>query len=394
MSIPSLPLEIIAEIAFHLRARRREDVKQTVSNGKSISLVCRQFAPIGQALRWRLVKINWRSTRSLAQHFEKFPQLAELVRVMIRGDEDEDEDEDDDDVDDDDVQEEEEAESLDNLLLVLNLTLSLNRLNFKLRDKWRLSSAFSTILRAASALPQLRKFEFKTGSRIEWTIEVAQVFNAGFPALRSLVVVLPSVSAPEAGLEAIPLSTPRKKLEKLQVCVAGSETGTASLSAYIFNQLDPSVLHLCNLTAPLIRDHSYHFLSTCPRLTILRVQICSSDSNLFSDLVHHLPHLRSLVDVDVYLLDSRIVEANISLERVLAACPATLKNFVSERFSFSDYESIPVRRLPDSPSSEPVCLVALRPLGVESYVPLLVWKDETEEGSEARWYRSELEEED
>ncbi|GAA5997934.1 hypothetical protein JCM5350_000039 [Sporobolomyces pararoseus] len=82
MSIRTIPIEILNEIISFLAASFDEEPTESIEDGKSISLVSRAFRPIGQALRWRYLVFDLRSAPSLAQHFELYPHLAELVRFI------------------------------------------------------------------------------------------------------------------------------------------------------------------------------------------------------------------------------------------------------------------------------------------------------------------------
>ncbi|GAA5894087.1 uncharacterized protein JCM6883_003716 [Sporobolomyces salmoneus] len=391
MPIPYLPTEIIEEIVSHLRSL--QTVNGNIPNGKSISLVCRRFLPIGQALRWRRVKIDPSTISSLAQHLREFPHLAKLIRRMYYKDYDEDE------------EEEEEvdpfrAESLDDLLLVLSSTSSLLGIEFEARVEESSSAAFTSVMQTASALPRLELFHFKVHGRVDWTLEVASAFNTGFPALHNLAAEFPDTLIIEPGLHAIPPSIPRKKLELLIASVGStgeSDFDTPGFMSYLLKQLDPSQ---CILIGHPAHDLNWELLSSCPCLRDLDITVHVSDgSNPFSDLIEHLAGLRTLESIDI---DANGPETepeltfttHIPLKQVLAAFPASLRDLKLRDLSFSDYESIPLRQLPPSLDPKPVQLSALRPDGEGDHYAFIAWKDEAEEGGEVQWYRSEVEEDD
>ncbi|GAA5893810.1 uncharacterized protein JCM6883_003644 [Sporobolomyces salmoneus] len=394
MPIPFLPTEIIAEIVSHLRSSGSQPVIDSISNGRAISLVCQRFFPIGQALRWRLVRIDSSTISSLVRHFQEFPHLARLVRIISHIAAEEEEEEEDADTF--------RAESLNDLLLVLSSTSLLNALRFVASVEESSSAAFTSIMQIASALPQLELFFFKIHGRVAWTPEVASTFNNGFAALRSMAAQFPDTLIIEPGLDAIPPSTPRKKLESLMASVEStveSNHNSPGLMSYLLQQLDPSALLHCVFNRLPAHDLNWELLSRCSRLTNLYITVqASHGSNIYSGLIDHLAGFRSLRTIDVDATgpedtEDPVFETNISLQQVLAACPASFRSFKMDQLNFSDYESIPLRQLPPSLDPEPVRLSALRPDGGGDYYPFIAWKEETKEGGEVRWYRSEVEEE-
>ncbi|GAA5894386.1 uncharacterized protein JCM6883_003807 [Sporobolomyces salmoneus] len=371
------------------RSETEQDVEENISNGKSVSLVCRHFAPIGQALRWWLVVVDSSSISSLARHFAKFPHLAKLVRLLFRRTPLEETEE--------TVEEEDTAfrgESLDDLLQVLNATTSLSCLELDAVNDLSSTSFLSRIIRTTGALPLLSEFVLNIYGPIVWTHEVARAFKGGFPVVNRLTLDLDIQSTPEDGLGAVALSTPRKKIETYEAMIEGNVCAALALGTHLFQQLDPSALSRCVLGGHLVREINYEFLSTCPSLTSLQLEFTTlDDAKSFSSLIKHLQRFQSLETLNFHSLvlpleSSTIVDANVTLARVLAAFPTTLRTFTAH-LSFNDYESIPQRQPPESPHSKPVRLVALRPVD-RGYDPLIVWKDEGEEGGGRKWYRSEI----
>ncbi|GAA5916543.1 uncharacterized protein JCM6883_002627 [Sporobolomyces salmoneus] len=389
MPVPFLPTEVIAEIVSHLRTPVEQPVNDSIADGRSISLVCRRLAPIGQALRWRLVKIDPSSIHSLAHHFQQFPHLAKLVRNLIHRDEHKESD----GTLDTDARPL-QTESLHDFVQVFKSTSLLTRLEFTASIQDISSPTFDTIVQTMSALPRLRRLEFTILEAIQWTLEVATAFRTGFPSLDFLSVDFEAHSAtPEVGLDTIALSTPRKKLETFEVYVVGTGTSALALGTHLFNELDSSVLRRCHLAGHLVHDVDYKFLSTCPRLTCLTVEFRNSlDPQSFAGLIKYLANFQSLESVrfvseDLPVEASAIVDANVALKQVLASFPTTLRTF-STHLRFNDYQSIPPRQIPESRRSRPIRFDAFRPDG-GGYGALIAWKDETEEECGGNWYRSE-----
>lgn len=79
MSLTTLPAEVLDEIIYELRTYFGDDNSDSVEAGKALSLVCRRLKPFGQALRWRNTQCHILETRSLANHFTRYPYLASLV---------------------------------------------------------------------------------------------------------------------------------------------------------------------------------------------------------------------------------------------------------------------------------------------------------------------------
>jgi len=82
MPIPSLPIEIVGEITSHLRALPQGDPTEAIEGGQALSLVCRRWYPIGQALRWKDLRIDIASVPSLPAHFDLYPHLPRLVTTL------------------------------------------------------------------------------------------------------------------------------------------------------------------------------------------------------------------------------------------------------------------------------------------------------------------------
>jgi len=77
MTIPCIPNEIVAEIVLHLED---ESVSESIKEGKTVSLVCRNWRPYGQALRWKRLGLVPNDCPRLLDHFSNHGGLAELVR--------------------------------------------------------------------------------------------------------------------------------------------------------------------------------------------------------------------------------------------------------------------------------------------------------------------------
>ncbi|PRQ74995.1 cell wall surface anchor family protein, partial [Rhodotorula toruloides] len=85
-SYPRLPLELVERICEDATAGEYDSSVEQL--GKSVSLVCREWKEVGQALAFKQPVLGrWYSDHRddltvLAEHLERFPHLARLVRVL------------------------------------------------------------------------------------------------------------------------------------------------------------------------------------------------------------------------------------------------------------------------------------------------------------------------
>ncbi|GAA5916548.1 uncharacterized protein JCM6883_002629 [Sporobolomyces salmoneus] len=395
MPIPFVPTEIVEDIVFHLRATSDYSLSESISSGKALSLFCQWSAPIGQALRWRFVKVDPSSMRSLSRHFQQFPHLAKLVRTLIYTPAEE---KGNGNVEEAAARRRFRTESLDELLLVLQSTSELWRFDYNgvFEGSWVSGTALGTIIQAASALQRLKRFKLQIADRVDWTAEATRAFDVGFFDLEDLSIWLNLNPLLEPGFNSHPSSFSPKKVETFRACIGGDVADASSLGTYLLQQLDPSVLRECYLARSLARNVNYELLSTCSRLNHLTIVPWSGNgSDSFFALVQNLQRLSSLHRIAIHVMGPLFLTGptNIPLNQVLAACPPSLRTFSLTKISFDDYASIPVRPLPKSRRPGPVRFTALRPGGSRQYVPLIVWKDGTDEGDGEKWYRTEVEHE-
>ncbi|GAA5894280.1 uncharacterized protein JCM6883_003769 [Sporobolomyces salmoneus] len=293
-----------------------------------------------------------------------------------------------------DTEEEEEKDTppLDDLLFVLNSTPSLVRLNF---DDGHFNFPSSIIIEAASTLPRLQVFDFSTGGRIDWTLETTKAFDVGFPVIEDITIKSEEVSFPEDIPDAVALSTPRKKLKILDISIQEDPIAASKLTTHLLQRLDPMILSRCFFDGSLVRNVNYDFLATCSSLTHLHLTTCPDDvPDSFAALLQHISRLSSLQHVEfrVYLRSwaiNVVAEPNVDLGRVLEVFPPSLRKFVMH-LKLNDWESIPERRIPESPHPAPIQLSAYRPVGKNDARRTIAWKDEKIEGGGENWYRCEV----
>jgi hypothetical protein len=86
MPLPVLPLDIVSEVLshFHLDTQISSpaQVAAAQETGISVSLVCRNWSPLGQALRWRHLALDAEEVPMLLKHFQAHPHLADLPKSL------------------------------------------------------------------------------------------------------------------------------------------------------------------------------------------------------------------------------------------------------------------------------------------------------------------------
>ncbi|GAA5978016.1 hypothetical protein JCM5350_006299 [Sporobolomyces pararoseus] len=178
MPVPSLPLDVVSVILsnFHATPASNEDALEAASAvGKAVSLVCRAWSPLGQALLWRQLKIDLLQTSSLLLHLRSLPHLSPLVQQLdiedLSGDSRSNGND----------QEEEEESREDSAIIELITKLS-NLRNLKIESRW---SNLDEIIVTCSKLPSLESVSLN-GQTLSVSAQVESAFNEGFPVLRSL----------------------------------------------------------------------------------------------------------------------------------------------------------------------------------------------------------------
>ncbi|GAA5965866.1 hypothetical protein JCM3765_006470 [Sporobolomyces pararoseus] len=372
MSLPSLPLDVIIEIVSHLESSLHNDRKESIEAGKSISLVSRTFRSIGQALRWRHIAINLPSVTSLARHFNLYPHLAKLVRFFEQLDRY------------DPVDVENESILHKRLLRVLTETRELRglKLGGDMED-----DVPEQVFQIASSLQRLETCALNVFGICRWTPEMTTALLKGFPRLKETYFFAVGLSVQED--HRVLASSPEslKRLSHVGLSFPSKATDVPRFVDLFFGALDLSVLRTCRLgrAAGVL---SYQKLARCPKLSGLNVfsgLTLDSTQEELSELVAQLPQLQCIKTLNFHVITGQVIDSDIRIDSILAALPPGLLRFSALELSFDDYESIPIRPLPESSYTEHPTFEALHP-SASGYRPLLIWK-ETEEGRE-KWYRS------
>jgi hypothetical protein len=339
MSLPILPLDIIAEVVSHLE-EELTDVDQLVSEGKTVSLVCKEWKPLGQALRWRRMDISTSQVPSLLTHFALHTHLPKLVRSLK-------------------VQEAKEStgNSSSRLPGLLTTLVNLRQSTVLVKPDHKLSPIF----KALSHLEHLSICNFGLRGNIEWSGDFSSIFLGGFRKLSNLVILFDVLEFPDVarnfdkGL--------RFRLEELTI--AWSLADNAKVVENIFSIIDPTTLHNVDLTYSAACVESIRWLSRCPNLLVLSISnVLEAIANNFRHILSFLPQFPSLKHILVKVMNipkGQPISSPVSLTAILASFPPSLKSFDAAQFVFVDFEAIPTRKLIMPPQEDYKFLLAMFP---------------------------------
>jgi hypothetical protein len=378
MPIPFIPTELVSEIVSHLQILdANEDEAEQVEAGKMIALFCRRWRSIGQALRWRTIKLLPLQIPSLVEHFHDFPQLAPFLRMFaVRCPISNTEEEED---------EREQKVNAEALAQLPGFLASLNNLRGTIIADI-LGKHLIPVVTSLSKLPELR-YLLLQAEKIEWSSELESIFRNGFIKLSVLTV----------RSSALVLSThhqvnPDKVGPELQIRNLGLglkttlPSGSTRPDIQFLSILNMSSLITLRLFRAACCPETLEWSLNCPNLDGLLVAFLPRQIRPgFSDYLSVLPHFTALRSTRVELTsaDQSSTESPVALSKVLASFPPTLLHLEANSFVFPDYRSLPPGTLP---SEDVPTLTALCPSDIEGGEPaqLLVWRVD-EEGSH-RWY--------
>ncbi|GAA5981125.1 hypothetical protein JCM5350_007165 [Sporobolomyces pararoseus] len=373
MHIPFIPPELVGEIATHFDAplNRESEIVEVIENGKSISLVCRDWRWIGQGLRWRFLCIPPSSLQSLLAHFISFPHLAPFLQHLVqprRG-----------------VDEEADADTrwTEPLLTLLPRCQQLKSLDLK----GNFGNNLFRIIRSASSLPRLEHFNVFIYGRSTWNGDVEKLWLNGFDSLTTFMILAETLElAPQVSPSMVPRKTELKSLVAVTLDWNCAREDQSALVKPFFSAFDPSVLLWCSLGNSAACPSTFALLGGCPHLVYLSVGMHEDVADeTFRSLVEHLPKLLSLekLQVEVELEDEQEslsvsgLEIGIPLEQVLASFPSTLLDVKLRQLAFSDCNTLqPIEDAPFFAILEPVLQILYS--GYDEFRPMRVWKDEVD----------------
>ncbi|GAA5904694.1 uncharacterized protein JCM6883_003873 [Sporobolomyces salmoneus] len=175
MPVPFIPIHIVSEVLSHFNLEDEAQITEAV--GKSTSLVCRSWRPVG--LRWSSLSIEPLSAPDLLDHLLLYPHLTNLVlKLDIRSP---NLPRDDDSYDSDEADEEIDAYEPSIELLSMCPELKFVRFDFQSYP------GLDEIIILCSKLQKLEDLHL-LGTALRITPQVKTAFRKGFPVLKTLML--------------------------------------------------------------------------------------------------------------------------------------------------------------------------------------------------------------
>jgi len=327
MPIPSLPLEIIHEIASHFRSRNDSETRKAVRAGQVISLVCSLWSQIGQTLRWKTIVIKIDALPSLAQHLDLHPHLRRCIVVLKQKK----------------VSVEEDEQDIDaSFRLLAQLVPTLPEL-LSLDVRALTFGHLLPVLQAASRRPRLEQLCVTIDRPVVWTNELTEAFADGFASLLSLELRVANISVPQGFNERIIPRQAKFKLEGLRFGWSSERFDTPMLAQSLLSSFDSTTLRKCTLERSSADPALFSWLTTCPNLEIVNLKIVPQEtSDSLQGLVSCLPQMNSIRELTIKFIDrDDLALSPVTLEVLLAALPPSLKSFRARQLLFNDYLSVP-----------------------------------------------------
>jgi hypothetical protein len=352
MPLPILPFDIISVIISHLR---NSSTAAQISEGKAISLVCKAWMPLGQALCWRNVDVQPRQIPPLLDHLNGYPELGKLVRKLNVCEKPDSTDS------DNDSHEEEEAKP--DFSQLPSLLLQLSRLEgFDIEGD--LGKSWSLTVETLSKLPVLTHCNLGTiVGRADWWDGMATSLQNGFNKLTALVF-----GAPVTIVSSLPEENPpaRKKKIPLKWLIAGwtaaSDVGPQLANRFL-SHLDPATLRDVTLMESAACIETIRWLMDCPNLINLSVTLSLDQLPLDLPKVFNLlPQFITLKTFEVGLAGTdMLIGSPVSLPTIFAAFSPSLRIFQAPQFVFLDFDTLAFRALPSSADENTRLVLALCP---------------------------------
>ncbi|GAA5910030.1 uncharacterized protein JCM6883_000529 [Sporobolomyces salmoneus] len=238
---PHIPLELVKEITEHLKSDPNDQKPplEAIQVGKALSLVCREWCPVGQALRWDTLDVQLPLYPSLLEHFVSHPHLALYLRNLIQTQKTRAFDQ----------VKHDEVHWTTAIVALLPLTPNLQHLGLT-GDPGENGQEF---LRAASSLPRLELLSISLFSENGLVLDKSIWLN-GFPRLEYLKILLPHVTVLPLEL-AQTSSAPTEGRTKVSTLAAGwgcPATLESTFAEDFFSVFDPSTLLACNFAGSAV----------------------------------------------------------------------------------------------------------------------------------------------
>ena len=373
MPLPFLPPELISEIISYLR--NEDDVDEQVRDGKAVSLVCKSWKRLGQALRWRFLYIKPARIPSVYRHFAQYPHLAKSVRRLVY------------------AQLKEEQSSEESCGRMAEIVTNLVNLEaFEILGQ--LGQHLSSVVQAASTLLKLRVFAISSNEENDTTDDVIRSFSTGFNNLRHLHFRLVRLNASNREDDRHP-DVRNLRLVHLTIAWSCDLTEMRRVGKSFLRILDPTALETVGIGCCAVSLYALEWLLECPRLVRLRIELVDVQvPSAVPEVLSILPRLPSLQYFRLAALPDRADETcgvdrmPIALEAVLARFPPSLRRFMTQNLDFFDYHTIPARPSPRM-RHHALCGSRLRDNEEGKVVPLSIWGEKVEGGGgRIEWYRA------
>jgi len=327
MPIPSLPIEIIREIASHLCAPVRCDCREAVDIGKAMSLVSRVWHSVGRALRWRSLRIEATSVDSLLAHVNLHPNLPLLPKNLELTFSSEDPIEEEDEVG------ERKLRRVNSLLSLLIGLLSLD-------VEGPSDRGLSMVCRTAATLPRLEAISIVVRRKLIWTADLASAFANGFTSLHAFRLIVKSLGLDPSVVAPIVRRTVPFQAQHLGLYWRSYSAESPLLVQSFLSSFDTESLLECVLYKSAAEDLAFSWLTTCSNLRTLTITLrARSAASTFAYLISRLPRLLSLRTLEIEA--GGTVDSPSALDAVLASFPPQLERFQSRQICFNDYTLIP-----------------------------------------------------
>ncbi|GAA5965925.1 hypothetical protein JCM3765_006490 [Sporobolomyces pararoseus] len=361
MPIPFLPPELITEIISHLQD---EDlVEDQIRDGKAVSLVCRGWRRLGQALRWRTIQIYPERAVSLTEHFSRFPQLSATVKFfkVLKNNQGS------------------QSKALDDSIIAL-IPMMPNLQALQVLGGMLFFSR--ELLRTLANLTTLEECVVCVFQGISWWSEEDLILRSGFKKLRkfclSTFVFLPQ-DPPSKNLIGPPLA-----LTKLVLTTWRESWTSHGGEGRFFPNFDPTTLRSASLGFSACGIDSLTWLSSCTVLKSLEIILREPLVQLkFPEILLFLPRFPALVDFQCKMIVTRDNESErlgspVALTTVIRSFPPSLRLFEAREFIFPDYDTLSERAPPTTRMGGFPSVSALRPDEQEEgkVVPLSIWGEE------------------
>ncbi|GAA5824310.1 hypothetical protein JCM5353_007016 [Sporobolomyces roseus] len=376
MPIPSLPIEIVGEIVSHFRTPPQGDTTEAIEPGQALSLVCRRWYRIGQALRWRDVRIDSTSIPSLLAHFDLYPHLPCLVATLKQLDPSEDES--DSDSSDSDASSDADEEGSNLLPKLLDALQELRALDLR-----PVQSTFQQVFHASAGLPRLRLFKITANQALSWNDIINSTFAQGFTSLRRFDIHIKD-DLPIVPRDSLAPATHCLKHIKNFSFSSGSAT-SSNLVETILASLDPATLETCILLSASITTIPSEWLASCSNLTTLIISGSPLSLISFSTLLSSLSKSKSLMILSIGVIDDDVsYPSPVTLDNIFALSPPNLRIFSAWELRFTDSAGFHDR--PFSSDNPKISSFIVQALTVTSEGDRCVefWKESDAESGETR----------